>query len=890
MRSERWRYTIPLRLRSFFRRRQLDQELDEELRDHIGRKTEGYVASGMPPQEARRAALVEMDGVERCKEECRDARRVHWIQDLIQDLRYGLRMLAKTPGFSAIIIAILAVGIGANTAIFSVVYAVLVKPLPFPHPGQLVFLSEAKPQNGISSAGVSYDNFAEIRAQSNVFSELAGITTHELTFTDHGEPTPVDTAGITPELFSLLGTKPILGRLFIAEDGKQGAAPVVILSETVWRGRFNTDLNVIGSSVTLDHRSYTVAGVIPADPSVIFSPRRIQFWIPVAQDPLFGPWIPRQGLRFLGIVGRIQPIVSIAQAQAEMDTIAARLATKFPAENDGWIIRLKPLQRVIVGDVRNALFVLLGAVGVVLLIACANISNLLLSRATSRGKELALRIALGAGHARVIRQLLAESAVLGLLGGAAGVLLAYSGAHAFTSFLPEDFPQIHAIRVDPSVLLFALTLSILASFLFGLTPAFFAVGSNVHATLKEGAGRSSESGARRFARGFLAAAEVALAMVLLVAGGLLLRSFAALTSVNPGFSVAHVVKADIQLPQFQYSKPEQWAGFSDELLRRLQSQPGMQDCAIAVPLPLNTQGSANLPFDIMDHPPLPKGTPESADYVSISPAYFHVMKIPLLRGRTFNDHDVSSAPRVTIISEAFAHRFFPNQDPIGQQLVFSFPPSPGVARQIVGIVRDVRDVSIGQDPGPMMYVPFDQSPFWGGEVVVRSDLSLGSVAATIRHEVREVDRDLPVTDIVSMSDLIDTSVAQPRFRTWLLGSFAAVALVLAAAGIFGVISYSVSRRTHEIGIRVTLGASPADVMRLILTESARLVLLGLAVGMPVSLVLGRFLSNLVFRIHPADPTTFTVVALLLFTVASLAAYVPARHATRVDPMIALRHE
>lgn len=891
MRSEHWLYTIPLRLRSLFRRRQLDRELDEELRDHIDRKADEYVAKGMLPQEARRAALVEMRGVERCKDECRDTRRVDWIHDLIQDLRYGLRMLGKSPGFSAIVVAILTIGIGANTAIFSVVYAVLLKPLPFPHPGQLVFLSEANPQSGISSAFASYDNFTEIRAQNHVFSELAGFTTHQLTFTGLGEPSPVDTAGITPELFSLLGTKPFLGRLFSADDGKQGAASVVVLSETVWRDRFNADVNVIGSSVSLDHRSYTVAGVTPAAPGVLFLPRQIQFWIPVAQDPLFGPMIQqRPDLRGIGVIGRLNPGVSIAQAQAEMDTIATRLAKKSPADNDGWIIRLKPLHQVIVGDVKTALLVLLGGVGFVLLIACANISNLLLGRASSRGKEIALRIALGAGRGRVVRQLLTESAVLGSVGGFAGVLLAYWGVHVLTSFLPGNLPQVHAIRVDTSVLLFALALSLLASFLFGLAPAMFAVRSNVQATLKEGAVHSSDPGARRFARGFLAAAEVALAMVLLVAAGVSLRSFAALTSVDPGFSITHVVKADVQLPQFQYSKPEQWAAFSDELLRRLQSQPGMGDCAIAVPLPLNKQGGASLPFEIMDHPPLPKGTPESADYVSVSPAYFHVMKIPLLRGREFNERDVSSAPRVTVISEAFAHRFFANEDPIGKQLVFSFPPNPGVPRQIVGVVQNVRDVSIGQDPGPMMYVPFDQSPFWGGEVVVRSDLNVGSVAATIRHEVHEVDRDLPVADVASMSDLIDTSVAQPRFRTWLLGLFAVMALVLAAAGIFGVISYSVSRRTHEIGIRVTLGASPSNVMRLILTESARLVLIGLAVGVPVALGLGRFLSSLLFHIHAADPTTFTAVAFLLFTVATLAAYVPARRAARVDPMVALRHE
>jgi putative ABC transport system permease protein len=878
------------RLGGLFGKKRRDRELADEIDAHLEMHIQDNVKSGMAPDAARRAALLKLGGVEQTKEACRDQRGLSLIEGFLQDVRFALRALRKSPGFTTVAILTLALGIGANAAIFSVVYAVLLKPLPFPHPGQLVFLSEANPQNGTPLAFASYDNYAEIRAQNHSLSELAAFATHELTLTGRGEPDVVNTGDVTPEYFAVLGTKAIVGRAFTSADDKQGAAPVVILSESVWRDRFAADPRVIGSSVSLDHRAYTVVGVMPGEADVVFSPAKIRFWIPVAQDPLFGPWIPRQDLRWLPMIGRLHPGVSIAQAQSEVDIVAAHLAKKFPAENSGWVIRVQPLQRVIVGDVRTALLVLFGAVGLVLLIACANISNLLLARATSRGKEIALRIALGAGRARVVRQLLTESAVLGLLGGAAGSLLAYWGVHVLSSFLPENLPQVHAIQVDTSVLFFALTLALFASLLFGLAPAFFAVKTNVQATLKEGAAHSSEPRARRFARSILAVGEVALAMVLLIAAGVLLRSFAALTSVSPGFSVTHVVKADIQLPQFQYSKPEQWIAFTDELLRRLQSQTGMSDCAIGLPLPLNKQGAASLPFEIMGHAALPQGTPEIADFVSISPAYFHVMGIALLRGRAFNGQDVSSGPRVTIISETFAHRFFANEDPIGKQLVFSFPPNPGVPRQIVGIVRDVRDVSIGQDPGPMMYVPFSQMPFWGGEVVVRSDLDVGSVAATIRQEVHDVDKDLPVTDVVSMSDLIDTSVAQPRFRTWLLGSFAVIALVLAAAGIFGVISYSVSRRTHEIGIRLTLGASPVSVMRLILTESARLVLMGLAVGIPVALGLGRFLSNLLFGIRAADPATFIVVASLLFTVATLAAYVPARRATRIDPMIAMRYE
>ncbi|HYL64952.1 MAG TPA: ABC transporter permease [Candidatus Methylomirabilis sp.] len=885
-----WIRRLASRIRTGMSLHRVDEDFDREMESHLELLAAENIQRGMPPEEARRAARIRLGGTTQLKETNRQLHGWPLLEAFFQDIRYALRMLRKNPGFTTVAVLTLALGIGANTAIFSVVYAVLLKPLPFPNPSQLVFLSEAKPQAGVSSVGASWDNFTEIRAQSNAFSGFAGITTHELTLTGHGEPTVADIAGVTPELFDVLETRPLLGRVFVPDDGKQGAAPVAILSETVWRDRFAADPNVIGSSVTLDNRPYTIIGVIGTEPGVLFLPRRIQFWIPVTQDPLFSTFIPRQSLRFLGVIGRLKPDMSMAQAQSEMDLVGARLAQKFPAENSGFVIRLQPLQRVIVGDVRTALLVLLGAVGLVLLVACANISNLLLARATSRGKEIALRLALGAGRGRMVRQLLTESAVLGLVGGAVGVLLAYWGVRAIISSLPEDIPQVHAVRVDASILIFALALAILASLIFGLAPALFAAGSNVQGTLKEGAGHSSEPGARRFARGFLAAAEVAVAMVLLVAAGLLLRSFATLTSVSPGFDIAHLVKADIQLPRFQYSKPEQWSAFSDELRRRLQSQPGMRDCAVGVPLPLNAQGFANLPFELVSQAPLPKGIPESAHFVSIGGEYFHVMGIPLLRGRAFDERDVASAPRVTIISEAFAHLFFPNQDPLGKQLLFSFPPSPAVPRQIVGIVGDIRDASIAQDPGPMMYVPFDQMPIWGVEVVVRSNLSPGSVAATIRQEAHEVDKDLPVTDISSMASAIDTSVAQPRFRTWLIVSFAALALVLAAAGIFGVISYSVSCRTNEIGIRIALGASEANVTRLILGESARLVLIGLAVGIPVALGLGRFLSNLLFGIHASDPATFLAVGLLLFTVASLAAYAPARRATHTDPMVALRHE
>ncbi len=478
--------------------------------------------------------------------------------------------------------------------------------------------------------------------------------------------------------------------------------------------------------------------------------------------------------------------------------------------------------------------------------------------------------------------------MLGLLGGAVGIALAYWGVKALSSLLPSSLPQMNPIRVDYFVLGFALLLSAIAGVAFGLVPAMFAANADIQNTLREGT-RSGESRNRRRARSFLAVAEISLAMVLLVTAGLLLRSFANLTSVSPGFDVQHVMKADISLPRFQYSTPQQWTAFSDELLARIQTEPGLQDSAVVVPRPI-ADGQVNLGFDIVGNPPLSAGTSRTANYVAASPDYFRVMGIPLLAGRLFNQDDISTAPRVSVISKTMARLYFPNQDPLGKQLKFGFPPDGGAVREIVGIVGDVRDVSLGQDPGPMMYVPFAQAPFWGANVVVRSTLSPSSVAAAIRLEVRKMDKDLPVTDVANLQDLIEASVAQPRFRTFLLGLFASMALVLAATGIFGVISYSVSQQTREIGIRMALGAQSGEVLRQVLKEGARMVAVGLALGLMGSLAATRFIATLLFGVKPADPLTFAAVAAMLTIVALVASYIPARRATRVDPMVALRYE
>jgi predicted permease len=877
-------------LRNLFLSRRVEMDLDHEVHSHLEMLTEENIRAGMPPEEAHRAARIKLGGIEQVKEQVREERLGNWLHSVISDCRYGLRQLRKNPGFTAAAVLTLALGIGANTAIFSVVYAVLLKPLPYTNPDQLFTAFQANKQQGVAETGCSYLNFEEWRAQNHVFSEMAGNVAHQLTLTGRVEPTVVNTSVVTPEFFALLDVKPVAGRIFSPQDGNQGAPPVVLVSEDLWRGRFVADPKIIGTSIDLDQRPFTVVGIIPADFRTPFFTTKQEVWIPLVQDPVFSTRMPQRGSHLLPVIGRLKPGVSVAQAQAEMDAISERLAAEFPAENSGWTVRLVPLQKEIVGDVRTALLVLLGAVGLVLLIACANIANLLLTRATSRSKEIAVRTALGAGRARIIRQLLSETAVLSLLGGAVGIALAYWGVKALSSLLPSSLPQMNTIRVDYFVLGFALLLSAIAGVAFGLVPAMFAANADIQSTLREGA-RSGESRNRSRARSFLAAGEIAIAMVLLVAAGLLLRSFSKLMSVSPGFDVQHIVKADISLPQFQYSKPQQWTAFSDELLARIQSDPGLQDSAIAVPRPI-ADLRVTLPFDIVGSPPLSESAAASrtTSYVSISPSYFHVMSIPLLSGRLFDQRDIMSSPSVTIISKAMAQRYFPNQVPLGKQITFGFPPAPGAMHEIVGIVGDVRDDSLGQDPRPMVYVPYTQAPFWGANVVVKSTLSPSSVAATIRQEVQKIDKDLPVTDVAMMPDVIEASVAQPRFRTLLLGLFGAMALVLAATGIFGVISYSVSRRTNEIGIRVALGASRGTILRMVLRETLVVTFAGLAVGLPCALAASRLVGQMLFGVSANDPVTLAAVAVMLVAVAALAGYIPARRAMRVDPMVALRYE
>jgi len=594
------------------------EDLDAEIRDHLEREAQENLARGMSEKEARSAALRKFGNVTKAKEDARAVWATLWLETLWQDLRFAFRMLRKNPGFTAVAVLTLALGVGANTAIFSVVYAVMLKPLPYADSGRIYTVFQQAAQESRNPQGLSYPMFVDLREHNAAFSDVAGVQQHQLALTGRGDPVLIDTSVVTAGFFDVFEGRPLAGRVFLPDDSKPGAAPVVVLSENLWRSIFHSDANVVGSTINLDQREYTVVGVMPE--AFRFPQVRAvsQIWVPLAQDPLYGAWMERQGTRFLFVNGRLKPGMSAKQAQADMEVIDTRLAKKYPAESKGWVTRVEPLQKNLVGDVEPALLVLLSAVGLLLLLACANIANLLLSRATSRTREIAVRTTLGAGPARILRQLLSETAALGLLGGLAGIALAYWGVRGLSSLLPENFPLVNGIALDWTVLAFALGISIVASFVAGVAPAFLVAKSSVVESLRASGSRAGESGAGHLARSVLAGAEIAMAMVLLVTAGLLLRSFSKLTQVNPGFKAENVLKAEVSLPRFEYSTQQQYATFSDELLGRLQAEPGLHNTAIAIPAPIG-DNSASLPFEIAARAPAPPGTRRAADYESISP-------------------------------------------------------------------------------------------------------------------------------------------------------------------------------------------------------------------------------------------------------------------------------
>jgi putative ABC transport system permease protein len=788
-------------------------------------------------------------------------------------------MLLKNPGVAVVAVIALALGIGANTAIFSVVNTVLLRPLPYADPDRLMVVEENKPPQ-FSSFSVSPGNFIDWQKQSTVFERLVAIggTAYNL-IGEGAEPERLRGARVSAGLFELLGALPSRGSTFLEEQDQPGHELVVILSDGLWKRRFAADPNIVGQAITLSSNSYTVIGVMP--PSFGYPDRETQLWTPIAFS---AGQAQAHGAHYLDVIGRLKRDATAEQARTELSAIAARLAEQYPKSNAGWGINLYPMREGDVRDIKPSLFVLLGAVALVLLIACANVANLLLARASARQKEIAIRTALGATRWRIARQLLTESILLAFVGGTGGLLLAKWGLGALLSLAPQDLPRVKDVTLDGRVVLFTLLVTLLTGVIFGFVPALQASRPKLNETLKEG-GRGTTGGHHRV-RGALVVAEVALALVLLVGAGLLIHSFYRLQQVNPGFNTRNALAVTLSLPGKKYSKDDQQSAFYTQLLEKVSALPGVSSVGATQALPI--QGDFLLGFNIQGRPPDAPGEDHSTNYYAVSSDYFKAMGIPLVRGRVFTEQDRKDSPRVALINEEMARKFFPDEDPIGKHI--NVTNGPETFREIVGIVGDVKQYGLAQPTTLQTYEPYVQVPFSGMTLVVRAEGSLAALTGAIRSQVLAIDKDQPISRTRSLEQVVSESVSKQQFTMLLLGVFGAVALILAAVGLYGVMSYSVTQRTHEIGIRAALGAQQRDVLKLIVGQGMVLALAGVGIGLLAAFALTRVMTTLLFGVTATDPLTFVAIPVVLAGVALAACFVPALRATKVDPMIALRYE
>ncbi|MEJ7576826.1 MAG: ABC transporter permease [Pyrinomonadaceae bacterium] len=812
------------------------------------------------------------------------------MSTLWQDMRYGVRMLLKNPGFTFIAVLALALGIGANAGIFSVVNAVLLRPLPFEHSERLVRLWGTNVKKGLERRSSSFLNFTDWQKQNHVFESMTAYTGAAATLSSEGSaPEQLSGVGFTGDLFAVSGARPALGRTFTSEElaakGKE-ASTVIVISNELWRRRFSSEPNIIGKQLRLDaSKSATVIGVMPADFKFPVDFGGLDFWLPLDPSDELNT---ERDTNYLQVVGRLKPNATLAQAQAELNTVNARLEQEYKEENAGRSVTLVSLHESLVGNVRPALLVLLGAVGFVLLIACANVANLLLARAATRGREIAIRTALGAKRSRVVRQLLTESALLSLAGGALGLLLALWGVDLLVAAIPSDVMRFSEVNLDARVLAFTFGVSVLTGIVFGLAPALQASRVDLNESLKDGGRGGTESLQRNRVRSLLVVAEIALSLVLLIGAGLLIKSFLHLREINPGFDPNNVITATLSLSG-KYEEEAQQAEFFQKVVGRISALPGVEAAGALFPLPMSgnvAQGD----FEIEGNAPVGVAEKPNANFRMITPDLLRAMGIPLVKGRTFSERDSSDAPKVLLINETLARRFFAGADPIGKRLKFS-TLSGETTGEIVGVVGDVKFRGLDAEAEPEYYMSYLQFPMSEMSLIARTAFAEPTkLVPAMRNAVLEVDKDQPLYETKTMNRLVGESIAERRFNMLLLGGFAFVALGLAAIGIFGVMSYSVTRRTHEIGIRMALGAQRSDVAKLVIGQGMILVLIGVALGLAGAFALTGMMKSLLFGVSATDPITFAGIAVLLTAVALLACYIPARRATKVDPMIALRYE
>jgi putative ABC transport system permease protein len=814
------------------------------------------------------------------------------MNTLLQDIRFGVRMLLKSPSISIVATIALALGIGANTAIFSVVNAVLLRPLPFPDPDSLVALFETDTQRGIISGSHSYPNFLDMRAQNTVFENVASYHGSDYILTGRGEPARLQGEVVTANLFALLKVQPMLGRVFLPDEDKPSeTGRVVILSHKLFQTRFNGDPSIVNQAITLEGKKFTVVGVMP--PAFEFPVQNdpVDLWTTIAGDASGKePITVQRGAHFLQVIGRLKPGVTEEKAQAELTAIAARLEQQYPDTNSRRSLRVESALKAVVGDIRPTLLILLGAVACVLLIACANVANLLLARATSRHKEMAIRTALGASRTRVIRQLLTESVLLSLVGGAVGLLLAVWWSDLLVALGKEDIPRAIHVGIDWRVLGFTLGVSLLTGLIFGLAPAFHSSRTELVESLKEGARGTSSGTFANVVRKLLVVIELGVAVLLLTGAALLIQSLWRLQKVNSGLHPENILTFNVTLPEVKYKSGDQ-SQFFINLKQRLESTPGVQSASSILPLPLSGE-RFGISFEIEGRPMAKKDYP-SADFFTTGVGYFKTMGIPIVKGRDFDDRDKHGSTPVIIITETFARQYFPNEDPIGKRIhpgISSYDNEESVMREIVGVVGDVRNRNLSTESKPAYYVPQTQVPFSQMVTVIKTIGEPRALISAATKEVGAMDQDVPLFSVKTMEEYLSTSVAAPRFSTTLLSIFAGVALVLTIVGLYGVMSYSVAQRTNEIGIRMALGAQSRDVLLMIVKQGSVLILLGLGIGLAGAYALTRVISSLLFGVTAKDPFTFAAVSVLLAMVALLACYIPALRATKVDPMNALRCE
>jgi putative ABC transport system permease protein len=888
----RWLNVISARLRALTGRESVINDIDKELRLHIEMETEQNLARGMSPAEARRAARMSFGNFDSIRHTAYTVRGGGLMETFLQDVRYGVRVLAKHKSFTAVAVLTLALGIGANTAIFSVVNDLLLRPLPYSDAERVVMLWEVTP-SGRHMNTTSRANFRAWREQGASFESMSAFTDQRLNLTGVGEPEEVSVQFATPDLFKVLGVEPLHGRVLVAEDGLQGSAGI-LLSHGFWKRRFGGDSGLVGKQITLNGIPFNVVGVMP--PSFHWHIKQrsgtgkpAEVWGVLSMPPPGDAAGSNERGRFLSVVGRLKRGVTVAQAEAELKTIHARLSED-STFNKNYTAEVIPLREQFVGNIRPALWVLLGAVGLVLLIACANVANLLLSRVAAREKEIALRTALGARRTRVIRQLLTESLLLSLLGSALGLLVAWWGIGALVAISPRDLVNLQNVGINTTVLAWTLGVTLLTSILFGIVPAFEATRLNLNDALKEGGKGADAQGSRsRRLRGFLVVGEVALALMLLAGAGLLVKSFAQLRKIDTGFETENVLTMVLRLPAAKYKDDPQYVAFFRQALERISATPGVQSAGIVNFLPLYGGLGSSTGFNIEGKPEPPRGTGPSTNVRVADSGYFKTMGIPLKQGRNFTVAEDSETRPVILVSESFARRHFPSEDPIGKRIKVFMAEDPAWT-EIIGIVGDVRYDNLTAEAEPTVYYPHPGLTYEFMTLVIRTAGDPAEMAPAVRREIAAIDPDQPVSDVRTMTQVMADTVGRARFNTLLLGIFAGLATLLAAVGIFGVMNYSVQLRTREIGLRMALGAQPGRVLMLVLRQGLLLTLIGIGVGLAGALALSRVMSGLLYGVTASDPATFAAIVLVLAVVSLIACYIPARRATRVDPLIALKYE